>query len=101
MQMKRLLYFLILLLMSTQADAAWVGAPIVPFAPLTDDNDEDLPAQWRPLREQSFSPPKGLFDGRKPQTANISSVRRGVPTEWNLTTPFAPPSLYVFMSLQI
>jgi hypothetical protein len=28
-------------------------------------------------------------------------VPRGVPSEWNPTTPFAPPPLYIFMSLQI
>jgi hypothetical protein len=27
-------------------------------------------------------------------------VRTGVPSEPNRTTPFAPPPLYVFMSLQ-
>jgi len=99
--MKRLVYFLILLLISAQVDDTWAVAPVLPSAPLTDDNDEYLPAQWRSLGERSSSSQKGLFDGRKPQTANFSSVRRGVPTEWKLTTSFAPHSLYVFMSLQI
>src|SRR5262245_10766525 len=83
--MKRLAYFMILLLMCAQVDDAWAVAPASPSAPLTDDNDEYLPSQWRSLGEQFSSPQKRLFDGRKPRTTNFSSVRRGVPTEWNLT----------------
>jgi len=99
--MKRLVFLLILLLISTQVDAAWAVAPDLPSAPLADDNDEYPPLKRRPQGEQSSSRQKPVFDGLKPQTADFSLVRRGVPSEWNLTTPFTPPPLYVFMSLQI
>jgi hypothetical protein len=101
LQMKRLSYLLILLLLSAQVDDAWAVSPNLPSAPLADDNDEYLPAQRRAQGEQSSSRQKPVFAGRKPQTADCSPVRRGVPPEWSLTAPFAPPPLYVFMSLQL
>ena len=99
--MNRLACLLILLLISTPVNDAWASALDLPSAPLADDNDEYLASQQRPDREQSSSCQKPLFDGLKRQTADFSPVRRGVLSEWNLNTPFTPPLLYVFMSLQI
>jgi hypothetical protein len=100
--MNRLVYLLILLLMSAQVDDWWAVTPDSPSAPLAaDDNDEYLPSQLRTQGDQSSSLQKPVFDGLKPQTADFSLVRRGVPSGWNLSSPFAPPPLYVFMSLQI
>jgi len=100
--MKRLSYFLILLLLSGQVDDTWAVVPALPSVPLADDdNDEYTPAQRLPRGEQSSSRQEPVFDGRKPLTADFSVARRGVPSEWDLTTPFAPPPLYAFMSLQI
>jgi hypothetical protein len=101
--MKRFAYLLILLLLSAQVDDAWAVPPVLPSAPLVDDNDEYLPAQRRPWEEKSASGQGQMFATRlKSLTADFPPVQRGVvPFEWNLTTPFTPPLLYVFMSLQI
>lgn len=99
--MKRLPYLLIVFLVSAQVDDYWAVAPVLPSAPLTEDNDEYLPAQRHSRRERSSSLQKPVFLSLLPQTAEFSSVRRGMPAERNLTAPLAPPSLYVFMSLQI
>jgi hypothetical protein len=93
-------YFLILLLIWAQVDDFWVAALVLPSAPLADD-DEYLSSQQRPQVEVCSSHQKPVFLGLKPQTADLPLVRRGVPSEWNLTTAFLPPPLYVFMSLQI
>jgi hypothetical protein len=99
--MKRLAYLLLLLVISAQVDEAWVVAPVSPSVPLADDDDEYLPAQRRVGGEQYASGQGPTNIGLKPQAAESSVVRRGVPSEWDLTTPFTPPPLYLFMSLQI
>src|SRR5215472_16379001 len=93
-------YFLFLLLIWAQVDDYWLAASVLPSAPLTDD-DEYLSSQQRPQEKECSSHQKLVFLGLKPQTADFPLVRRGVPSEWNLTPPFTPPPLYVFMSLQI
>src|SRR5262249_40275820 len=99
--MKWLPYLLILLLVSTQVDDCWAVAPVLPSPPCAEDNEEYLPAQ-RPSRgEESSFQQKAVFLGLKPQFADSSSVRRALPVEWNLTAPYTPSPLYVFMSLQI
>jgi len=99
--MQRLAYLLVLLLISAQAEDAWAVAPVLPSAPLCDENDEFLPAQHQLQGAASASRQTPAFNGLKPQTADFSPVRSGVPSKWNLTTPFGPPLLYVFMSLLI
>jgi hypothetical protein len=94
-------YFLVLLLIWAQVDDYWAAAPVLPSAPLADEDDEYLPSQWRPQEEECAPQQEPGFVGLKPQTADLPLVRRGVPSEWNLTTPFTPPPLYVFMSMQI
>jgi hypothetical protein len=98
--MKRLAYLLVLLLISAQVEDAWAVAPVLPSALLSDENDEYLPAQHQLQGAASASRRTPAFNGLKAQTADFSPFRSGVPSEWNLTTPLAPPSLYVFMSLQ-
>jgi hypothetical protein len=98
--MNRLAYFLILLLISAQVDDYWAAAPVLLSAPQADD-DEYLPAPRRPQDEECSPHQKPVFAGLKPQSADLPQVRRGVPSEQNLITPFTPPPLYVFMSLQI
>ena len=99
--MKRLAYLLILLVISAQVDDAWAVDPVLPSASLAEDNDEYLPARRRPGEELSFSRQEQALDRLPPQTANFSALRRSLPTEWDLTAPFAPSPLYVFMSLQM
>ena len=99
LQMNRLVYLLILLLISAQVDDFWAPASGLPSAPLADD-DEYVPAKRPPQDELSSSRQKPVFGGLRPRTADCPLVRRGVPSAWKLTTPFTPPPLYVFMSLQ-
>jgi hypothetical protein len=99
--MKQFAYLLILLLTSTQVDDAWVGAPASPSASLPLDDDEYLPAPRRPQeRPPSYRQRPALGAVTLRQTGPPVAPR-GEPSEWNLTTPFGPPPLYVFMSLQI
>jgi hypothetical protein len=98
--MNRLAYLLLLLLVSAQVDDYWVGVPTLPSAPRADD-DEYLPSPQRSQEEDCSPQQKLTFAGLKPQTVDLPLVRRGVPSEQNPATPFAPPPLYVFMSLQL
>jgi hypothetical protein len=98
--MNRLVYLLILLLVSAQVDEYWAAVPVLPSAPQADD-EEYPPSPQRPREEECSPHRKRVFAGLKPRTADLPLVRRGVPSAWDLTTPFAPPPLYVFMSLQI
>jgi hypothetical protein len=101
--MKQVAYLLISLTFWSQFDDALLTpASALQSAPLpSDDDDEFLPPQ-RQEREEPFAArrqPQPV--SVKPYAADFSTVERGVPSEWNLTTPFAPPPLYAFMSLQI
>jgi hypothetical protein len=100
--MRRLAYFLILLLLSAQVDDAFAVAPVLPSAPVAGDDDgEYLPSKPRRLEQESLPDKEPAFDGLKAETADFPLVRRGVPSERNLTTPFTPAPLYVFMSLRL
>src|SRR5262249_51545943 len=99
--MHRLAYLLILLVFSRQPDAAAAVALGLPAAPLTVDDDEYLPSQRRAQEEECSPLQKSVFVGHQPQTEVSPLVRRGEPPEWTLSTPFTPPPLLVFMSLQI
>jgi hypothetical protein len=100
--MKRNVYFLIFLSIWAQIDDILLTpASAYQSAPFPGDDDEYLPLK-RQDHQQEFAP------GRQPQsesvrfqTADLSFVEKNAPSDWNLTTPFAPASLYVFMSLQI
>jgi hypothetical protein len=101
--MKQVAYFLISLTIWSQFDDVLLTpASALQSAPLpSDDDDEYLPAKRQEQPEQ-FAPrrqPQSV--SVKPRAADFFSVGRGVPCEWNLTTPYAPPPLYAFMSLQI
>jgi hypothetical protein len=99
--MKPLVYLLIFLMIWAQGDDAWAVALDLSSAPLVEDDDEYLPLQRRLQEEESSPSQNPVFVGLRPHTAGSSHVRRGMPSEWNLTTPFTAPPLYVFMSLQI
>jgi hypothetical protein len=100
--MKPLAYLLVLLLVWTQVDDYWTAALVSSSASLAnDDEDEYLPAQRRPEVEERSSRQKPVFVGVKPQVPDFPLARRGISSEQSLRTPFTPPPLYVFMSLQI
>jgi hypothetical protein len=98
--MKPLAYLLLLLVISAQVDDYWAAAPILPSTPPADD-DEYLPSQPRPQEQACSACRTPEFVGLKPQPADFPFLETGVPSQWNLITPFAPPPLYVFMSLVI
>jgi hypothetical protein len=101
MQMKWLTFLLILLLISAQIDDVWAVVLDLPSAPLDDDNDEYLPAPRQLRGDQSSSRQQPVLGALKPRTADFPLAPGSVPSERNLTTPVAPPILYVFMSMQI
>jgi hypothetical protein len=99
--MNRLVYLLILLVISALVDDFWAAAPALPSAPLADDDDEYLPSQRRPQEDECPPHHQPVFVGLQPRTADFPLARRRVPSERNLTTPFTPSPLYVLTSLQI
>jgi hypothetical protein len=99
-QMNRIAYLLLLLLIWAQCDDYCAAALLLPSTALADD-DEYVLSRQRPTEEECSLHPTQESRGLGPQTANFSLLRRDLPSEWNLTTTFTPPSLYVFMSLQI
>jgi hypothetical protein len=98
--MKCFAYLLTLLLIMTQVDNAWVAAPASPSDPLVDTDDDYLPAHRRPKQEEPASHREPVFVGLHSPAADVAPARRGASFEWDRTTPFTPPPLYVFMSLQ-
>jgi len=96
--MKRFAYFLILLVFSAQVDDYWFADPLSLSAV---DDDEYLPLQQRPQEEACFPYLKSVFPALKAQTANFALAERDLSSEPSRTSPVAPPSLYVFMSLQV
>jgi hypothetical protein len=98
--MKKFACLLILLTVWGRVDDYLAVAPVLPSAPLADDDDEFLLAQCRSRADQS-SDQEPVFAGPKRRTAHSSSLRSGLPAERDLTKPFTPPPLYLFMSLQI
>jgi hypothetical protein len=101
--MRRFAYLLILPLLAAQVDDALAAALVLPSAPLADEEDDDacLPSQRRPQEEEPHPGKRPAFVRLQPRTAAPPLARRGGQPESNLTTPFGPPPLYVFMSLQI
>jgi hypothetical protein len=99
--MKRFAYFLILLLLSAQLDDYWAVAPVLPSATLAAaDDDEYLPSQRRSQEDSGVSK-KAEFVGLQPRHPDFPLLRSELPFEWNLSGPFTPPPLDLFMSLQL
>jgi hypothetical protein len=99
--MKRLSYLLILILLLVQLDDSWAIAHILPTGPLPEDSQEYLPSQLQSKGNESSSCQSPLFKILDQQTTGFSFVQRCVPCELIQVAPFAPPPLYVLMSLQI
>ena len=101
--MKLATYLLIFLSIWSQFDDSLLAPlPTSPTAPLIDDDDEYLPAEQGERGEQSSplrSPALAVLDP-KAGTFPPTCLGRGVPSGANLSGPFGPSSLYVFMSLQ-
>jgi hypothetical protein len=102
--MKRFPYFLIFLLFVAQVDDTWAVDPVFPSAPLfqIDDDDEYIPQERRTQVEEQHAVRRApLFSFRIAQSAGRPSAGRCIPSALTLTIPFAPHSLYLFMSIQI
>jgi hypothetical protein len=97
--MKQLAYLGALLLISAQIDDTWAITPVSPSSPLAEE--EFLPSHPRSQVEESSPHQKPIVVGFESPTVDFPFVRWGVPAGCSLTTPLAPPPLYVFMSLQI
>jgi hypothetical protein len=100
--MKRNTYFLILFTLFAQFDDALLSFAATSLsAPLTsDDDDECLPLLRLAGQEQcSRRLPRSI--SVKLLAGSFSPFGRSLLAEPILTTPFAPPPLYLFSSLQI
>src|SRR5262249_32954234 len=98
--MKRVAFFLILLLIWAQVDDAWVSVPVSHSASAADD-DEYLPVESR--REEKASAHRqrpGLPVRNAPPGQSFSSVGGSRPSGWLSAAPFQRSSVYVFMSLR-
>jgi hypothetical protein len=71
-------------------------------APLPGSNEEEgfLPPKRQARPQQSSLRRQPKTARPKAQAAVPNLVGKCLPSKWNLATPFAPPPLYVFMSLQ-
>src|SRR5215831_16675312 len=100
--MKCIAYFLVFLTFWAQFDDVLLIS-VLPFqsAPLSSDDNEYVSSGSQEQREWLVPRRQLQSVSVRLQVADFPLVRRAVPSEWNLTTPFASPLLYVFMSLQI
>jgi hypothetical protein len=98
--MKRLSYFLTLILLLVQLDDSWANALILPTGPLPEDSQEYLPSPLRTQGEVSSAYQSPLFTDLNPQ-ANFLFVRRCCSCEWIVVATVSTSPLYLFMSLQI
>lgn len=99
--MKWFNYLLILLIFCPLVDDCWAMAPVLPSAPLTDnDADEYLPSHRR-MEEDIAVHKQPALASLKTKNANGPLARKSLPSNCSLTGPFTPPLLDLFMSLQI
>ena len=99
--MKRVGYFLILLLLSATFDDAWAVAPTSPAAPQTDDNDNYPPAQRRAEEELSSQRLGPVFTTLKPRAASPAFEPAGAGIGRSPPTQLGSPFLHLLMILQI
>lgn len=103
MKTKGAAYFLVLLLAWAQADDVWATASFSSDdASFVDADEEYLPAAAARRREQSAEgqapAPPGLRPGASLASGGLPPW--GPSAEARAEAPFAPPPLYVLMSLQ-
>jgi|SRR5579862_9300632 len=96
-------YLLILLLVGAEVDDGLLIVPSPPNGLLAADNDEYLPAERQSESKCSPSDQRPVFRGLVPiDELGCSSVNGWRMTcDWVIVSPFCPPPLFVFMSLQI
>ena len=67
--------FLVLLVFWALVDDFWAAAPVLPSAPLAED-DEYLPAQRRPQEDECPPHHKPVFVGLQPRAADFPLARK-------------------------
>jgi hypothetical protein len=67
----------------------------------SNDDDECLSSEHKEQQNQFRAQREPYVFALKPLNRDFPALRSGVSLERNLTAPFTPPSLYVFMSMQI
>jgi hypothetical protein len=102
MQIKRNAYVLILFTLLAQFDDALVTlAASFQSAPLPSDDDDGCLPPARPERQERCCRRQPQSISVKRLAANFSFFARSLLPKAMQTTPFAPPPLYLFSSLQI
>jgi len=99
---KRLVFYLLIsLAFLAQIDDAWAVPTAAPYEPPLAGTDEYLPAERQQSQDRA-SRQKPAPGDSKPKAGQLSSecLRRSFPFWTDLSAPFNPPPLYVFMSLQ-
>jgi hypothetical protein len=98
--MKRVAFFLILLLVWAQVDDAWVSVPVSLSASLADD-DEYLPVEGQREGEESAHRHRPVFAVRNAHPGPFFTAVFGNESPGALfAAPFYRSSVYVFMSLR-
>jgi hypothetical protein len=98
--MKRVAFFLILLLIWAQVDDAWVSAPVSLSASFAQD-DEYLPVESRREDDRSAQRQRPVLAVRNaPPGHSFSSFGGSRPSGSSFAAPFQRSSVYVFMSLR-
>jgi hypothetical protein len=101
--MKRITYLLVLLPIWHQVDDTWVVAAEFFAASQAgiEDNEEYLPSERDQRAEECASHQKRRGVGANPSPADSPLTRTDFLSNRRPIAPYAPPPLYVFMSLQI
>jgi hypothetical protein len=101
-KMRRITHFLIFATLWSQFDDVLLApASAILSAPLASDDDDYVSSVGQ--EEQSWLASMGQRQsvGVTPQGVDLLHVRTSLRSECKLATPFAPPPMYVFMSLQV
>ena len=101
--MKRLAYLLILLPIWHQVDDTWIVATEFWSAsqPGIEDNEEYLPSERESRAEECSARAKRNHTACNRSSADVLLTRTDFQSNQPPVAPNSPPSLYVFMSLQI
>jgi hypothetical protein len=101
-KMRRITYFLISATLWAQFDDVLLApASAILSAPLASDDDDYVSSVGQEERSWLASMGQRQSVGVTPQGVCLFHVGTYLRSECKLATPFAPPPIYVFMSLQI
>jgi hypothetical protein len=101
MQLRHVAYLCLALIAFNFVDDYLLLAPGSLTSPLANDEDEYLTPTLRQDCQRSSSREEPVFDALKPRAGELCFSPGHCPPESSVAARFAPPPLYVFMSLQI